>query len=98
MVLIWDYAEANLERRHYDTLGSPLLALHKLFDDPKHTFERTKKHLADNGGDIDETRLTVGPWLEFDPDRKRFIGNAAADAMLTREYREPFVVPAESEV
>jgi len=74
------------------------LASHKLFDDPKDTFERTKKHLADNGVDIEKTRLTVGPWLRFDPDKEQFVGNAAADAMLTREYRKPFVVPTESEV
>jgi len=54
--------------------------------------------LAANGVDIEKTRLTVGPWLQFDPDKARFVGNAAADAMLTREYREPFVVPSESEV
>jgi len=69
-----------------------------LFDDYRDTFERTKKHLADNGVDIDKTRLTVGHWLQFDPDKEQFVGNAAADAMLTREYRQPFVVPAESEV
>jgi len=74
------------------------LASHKLFDDPKDTFERTKKHLADNGVDIEKTRLTVGPWLRFDPDKEQFVGNAAADAMLTREHRKPFVVPTESEV
>jgi len=74
------------------------LASYKLFDDTRDTFERTKKHLADNGVDLQKTRLTVGPWLRFDPDRERFVGNAAADAMLTREYRKPFVVPTESEL
>ena len=74
------------------------LASHKLFDDASDTFERTKKHLADNGVDIEKTRLTVGPWLRFDPHKEQFVGNAAADAMLTREYRKPFVVPSASEV
>jgi hypothetical protein len=74
------------------------LASHKSFDDPKDTFERTKKHLADNGVDIEKTRLTVGPWLQFDPDKEQFVGNAAADAMLTREYRKPFVVPSEGKI
>jgi predicted dehydrogenase len=74
------------------------LASRKLLDDSKDTFERTKKHLADNGVDIEKTRLTVGPWLDFDPDKEQFVGNAAADAMLTREYRKPFVVPTTSEV
>ena len=67
-------------------------------DDSKDTFERTGEHLADNGVDIDKTRLTLGPWLRFDPDKEQFVGNAPADAMLTREYRRPFVVPTEDEV
>jgi hypothetical protein len=29
----------------------------------------------------------------MDPQKERFVGNAAADRMLTREYRKPFVVP-----
>jgi predicted dehydrogenase len=74
------------------------LASHKLLDDSKETFERTKKHLADNGINIDKTQITMGPWLQFDPEKEQFVGNAVADAMLTREYRKPFVVPSESEV
>ena len=69
-----------------------------LVDDSKETFERTKKHLADNGADIEKMQLTMGPWLQFDPETEQFVGNAAADSMLTREYRKPFVVPSESEV
>lgn len=69
-----------------------------LFDDYRSTFDRTKKHLADNGVDIEKTQLTLGPWRQFDPDEEQFIGHTAADAMLTREYRKPFVVPTESEV
>ena len=74
------------------------LGSHKVFDDPKDTFERTSKHLADNGVDIETTQLTVGPWLQFDPDKEQFVRNAAADAMLTREYRKPFVVPTDGNV
>jgi len=74
------------------------LASHKLLDDSQETFERTRKHLADNGAGIENTQLTLGPWLQFDPEKEQFVGNAAADAMLTREYRQPFVVPSESEV
>ncbi len=74
------------------------LAAHKLLDDSKDTFERTKKHLAANGVDIEKTRLTLGPWLQFDPDKEQFVDNATADSMLTREYRKPFVVPSEKEL
>ena len=37
----------------------------------------------------------MGPWLSFDPDGERFIGEFAdqANALSRREYREPFTVP-----
>jgi hypothetical protein len=70
------------------------LASRKLHDNAKDTFERTKKHLADNDVDVERTHLTLGPWLQFDPDNERFADNEEANAMLTREYRQPFVVPA----
>ncbi len=70
----------------------------KLFDDSQDTFGRTRKHLASHGVDIEKTRLTLGPWLEFDPDNERFVGNEIANSMLTREYRRLFVVPSQREV
>jgi predicted dehydrogenase len=62
------------------------------------TFEEICKHLMDNGIDVEKTPLTLGPWLEIDPGKERFVGSAEADALLTREYRKPFVVPGESEI
>ena len=35
----------------------------------------------------------LGRSLEFDPVKMKFINAPDADAMLTRNYREPFVVP-----
>ncbi len=35
----------------------------------------------------------LGRQLTFDPQSERFVGDTEADAMLTRDYREPFVVP-----
>jgi hypothetical protein len=29
----------------------------------------------------------------MDPKAEKFIGNAAADKLLTREYRKPYIVP-----
>ena len=36
---------------------------------------------------------TLGKVLKMDPKTQRFEGNAAANALLTRNYRAPFVVP-----
>jgi predicted dehydrogenase len=56
-------------------------------------FENVRKHLADNKVDIEKERLRLGPWLTIDSTAEKFIGNPAADALLTRPYRKPFVVP-----
>ncbi|QDV37749.1 hypothetical protein [Tautonia plasticadhaerens] len=40
----------------------------------------------------------VGPLPRIDPDRESLSGAPEADALLTREYRRPFVVPNEREV
>lgn len=46
---------------------------------------------------VDPARSTycLGPKLQFDAARETFNGNAAANLLLTRFYREPFVVPAQ---
>ena len=64
--------------------------------DEKHateTFERMAAHLDANGVDLTKSKATLGVPLRMDPRVEKFIGNTAADAMLTREYRAPFVVP-----
>lgn len=59
------------------------------------TLERTVAHLKDNNIEINgQTRLRLGQRLEMDVNTERFVGNNDANAMLTREYRAPFVVPA----
>jgi len=45
------------------------------------------------GVNKDNAQLMVGPTLEFDPEREKFVNNPAADQLLTRPPREPFVVP-----
>jgi predicted dehydrogenase len=62
------------------------------------TFAEIRQHLTDNGVDIEKTPLTLGPWLEINSDRERFVKNKAANAFLTRDYRKPFVVPPENEI
>lgn len=56
------------------------------------TFERTKVHLDER--DIPpDVKMQLGAVLAFDSDREAFINNVDANELLTRKYREPFVVP-----
>ena len=70
----------------------------KSLDDNDTTVDRTIEHLKANQVDLDRTPVSVGPLLRFDPETNRFIGNDLANAMLTREYRAPFVVPKPEDV
>lgn len=56
---------------------------------------RMTEHLAVNGVDLAKKPATFGAPLTLDPATERFTGSdaAAANALLTREYRKPFVVP-----
>lgn len=56
-------------------------------------FESMREHLERNGVDMSSTQITLGPWLKMDPKKERFIDNKEANALLTRDYRKPFVVP-----
>src|SRR6478609_7757987 len=67
-------------------------------DDAKDTLERTLAHLNDNGVDMAASKLNVGPVLPFDPKNETFTDNEKAKAMLTREYRKPYVVPPAGQV
>lgn len=67
-------------------------------DNDQETLERTVAHLADNNVDISEAKMRVGAVLDFDPQREVFVDAPQADELLTREYREPFVVPAAGKV
>jgi predicted dehydrogenase len=58
------------------------------------TFERFDSHLSENKVSLAKTPVQFGPPLAFDAVKETFPGNEKANAMLTREYREPFVVPA----
>ncbi|HEX7377979.1 MAG TPA: Gfo/Idh/MocA family oxidoreductase [Pirellulales bacterium] len=60
-------------------------------------FDRLARHLADQKVP-DTTLMQFGPPLEFESAVERFVNNSPADAMLTREYRQPFVVPSTGEV
>ncbi len=67
-------------------------------EDVQETLERTRHYLVDAGVDLEKTPMTLGRHLRLDGDRERFLDNPEADALLSREYRAPFVVPKESEI
>jgi hypothetical protein len=70
----------------------------KTSENVKATIERTIEHLGKNDIDTGKLAVTVGPELAFDPETETFKGNSKADALLTRDYRKPFIVPSENEV
>ena len=57
------------------------------------SFHRLADHLTANGVNIDQSVLTLGPWLEMNTATERFVDNDGANKLLTREYRAGFVVP-----
>jgi len=57
------------------------------------TLSRFEEHLAANNVKLDMTRATLGAFLEMDGKAEKFKSNPKANALLTREYRKPFVVP-----
>jgi predicted dehydrogenase len=67
-------------------------------DDVRETFERTRHSLSAAGVDVMATPLTLGRHLRVDGEAERFADDAEANALLTREYRPPFVVPKEADL
>jgi hypothetical protein len=57
--------------------------------------DRMLTHLSVNEVDLEKTPLTLGAPLAVDAALERFTGAGAApaNALLTRDYRAPFVVP-----
>ena len=50
-------------------------------------------HMASSLAHLGNTSYRLGRQLEFDPATEKFTGDSEANAMLTRKYRKPFVVP-----
>ncbi|HEY0455375.1 MAG TPA: Gfo/Idh/MocA family oxidoreductase [Verrucomicrobiae bacterium] len=66
----------------------------KVNDNVLETFERTRKHLAENDVDVARAKLILGDLLRIEGDEEKFHSNSKANNLLTREYRKPFIVPA----
>ena len=69
----------------------------KAFGDNKEAYEtlaRTEEHLAKtNGIKLEQIQYMLGRKLAVDVEKETIVGDDAAKAMLTRQYRAPFVVP-----
>jgi predicted dehydrogenase len=57
------------------------------------SFETIKRNLKAAGVDLGKTSYRMGRTLTVDPKTERFIGDPEADALLTRQYRAPYIVP-----
>jgi len=69
----------------------------KAFGDNKDAYEtlaRTEDHLAGNGLKLDGLKYRLGRRLTIDVEKEKFVGDEQANAMLTRNYRQGFEVPA----
>ena len=67
-------------------------------DDNVATLNRTVQHFKDNGVDLDQTPMSVGVLLQFDPQKEVFTNSAEANKILHRQYRAPFVCPTADKV
>lgn len=71
--------------------------------EPVETFAGIQEYLAANEFDMEKRRvsfppLKLGPWLTIDSGNECFVDSPEADKLLTRDYREPFVVPAADKI
>ena len=57
------------------------------------TFQRMADHLRANGLKLEDMTYTLGRKLDFDAKAEKFVDDSQANALLTRQYRKPFVVP-----
>jgi hypothetical protein len=57
------------------------------------SFETIKQTVKGTLGlDLSKSAYQLGPMLTFNPETERFVDNDKANQLLTRQYREPFVV------
>lgn len=58
------------------------------------TFDRMSKHLVDNQIPLASTSFTLGRRLVLDAAKERFQNDSQANEFVSREYRQPFILPA----
>jgi hypothetical protein len=57
------------------------------------SIEWVRDTMKDNALKLEEATYRVGRTLTFDPATEKVVGDPEANALLTRPYRKPFVVP-----
>ncbi len=57
------------------------------------TLDRMKEHLKNNNVNLKETNYVIGRKIYVDKVSEKIVDDPRADALTTRTYREPFVVP-----
>ena len=83
-------------RLGHEAAPDDILAGIKAQKDGEASFQRMLEHLKANEVDLLATKASLGVLLKMDPATERFVGNDAANALLTRDYRAPFVVKAQA--
>jgi len=62
--------------------------------DAVQAFDEMKEHLKEHTDmDLKESTYSLGPKLIYDGETERFVDNKEANAIITRNYRKPYVVP-----
>jgi hypothetical protein len=61
--------------------------------DARESFAAMEEHLRANDIDVKDLSFQLGRRLTLDPSTESFVGDAEANAMLSREYRKGFEVP-----
>ncbi|MGO8676719.1 MAG: Gfo/Idh/MocA family oxidoreductase [Limisphaerales bacterium] len=56
-------------------------------------YDRMAGHLEANGVDLTKDNVQLGMPLKFNPHKERFVDNAQANQLVSRQYCKPFVVP-----
>ncbi len=74
------------------------LSMVKSLDDNAATLDRTVKHLEKSNVDLAKYPLSLGPQLDFDPEKEVFTNNDAANEHLGRKYRGDFICPTADKV
>lgn len=59
----------------------------------RETFDKIRANIEGVGISLKDATYTLGRDLKFDPQSEQFLGDDAANSLLTRPYRAPYVVP-----